>query len=57
MTYLDLPADQEKSSIDHDARMLFDQLMSNMIARGAEAPDVLAALRRISRDGNGWRDK
>lgn len=39
---------------DHDARQLFDQLMSDLIARGMSAPDALAAVRRIARDGNGW---
>lgn len=40
--------------IEHDARMLFDQMMSDLIARGVEASDALAAVRRIARDGNGW---
>ena len=40
--------------IDHDARMLFDQTMSDLTARGIDAADALAALRRIAKDGNGW---
>lgn len=41
--------------IDHDARMLFDQLMSDLTSRGIDARDALAAVRRIAKDGNGWQ--
>lgn len=40
--------------VDHDARAVFDEAMSALIARGIDATEALAALRRIARDGNGW---
>lgn len=46
--------DYTPAMIDHDARMLFDQIMSDLTARGIESKDALAALRRIAKDGNGW---
>lgn len=45
----------DASMIDHDARMLFDQLMQDLTARGIDARDALAAVRRIAKDGNGWQ--
>lgn len=40
--------------IDHDARMLFDTLMRDLMERGIDCADALAAIRRIAKDGNGW---
>lgn len=40
--------------IDHDARMMFDILMSDLTHRGIDEGEALAAVRRIARDGNGW---
>lgn len=40
--------------VDHDARMLFDELMRDLITRGIDTTVALATVRRIARDGNGW---
>lgn len=41
-------------AIEHDARMLFDAMMRDLMARDVEAADALALIRRVARDGNGW---
>lgn len=41
--------------LDHDARRLFDELVSDLLAQGHDLAAVLDALRRIADDGNGWQ--
>lgn len=41
-------------ALEHDARMLFDALIRDLIDRDIEAAAALAIVRRIARDGNGW---
>lgn len=44
------------SEVEHDARMRFDELMHELVERYAlDARAALALVRRIARDGNGWR--
>lgn len=45
----------DKTALDHDARILFDQLMQDLVARHVCHPtEVIAVMRRIAKDGNGW---
>lgn len=46
--------DYTPGMIDHDARMVFDGAMRDLLDRGIDARQALAALRRIAKDGNGW---
>ena len=49
-----MTAGWDAGMVEHDARMLFDQLMDDLTGRGIDAADALATVRRIARDGNGW---